>query len=243
MKFVNFWTLKFIVAGAILLVGFSGSACLADFWDDYDNGIISLSAGSITTEALGINGANKWDSGVTFSWLVTPMDDNGDSFTDYYNYLYTFTVPEAAADTLSHMTIEVSSNVDMVSDVVIQGTVSPSDLSPEVGDIDGISHALKLDFFDDAFPGTTEYEWQWSFDSYREPMWGDFYAKGGGNESDGTLTYAINSGFGSDFYGTDPGGSQAWISVPDTNVIPVPGAVLLGVLGLCAAGIKLRKFA
>jgi hypothetical protein len=29
----------------------------------------------------------------------------------------------------------------------------------------------------------------------------------------------------------------------DATVVPVPGAVLLGMLGLCAAGLKLRKYA
>ncbi len=29
----------------------------------------------------------------------------------------------------------------------------------------------------------------------------------------------------------------------DATVVPVPGAVLLGILGLCAAGLKLRKYA
>jgi hypothetical protein len=33
----------------------------------------------------------------------------------------------------------------------------------------------------------------------------------------------------------------AWV-VSDQAVVPLPGAVLLGVIGLCAAGVKLRKF-
>ena len=38
-------------------------------------------------------------------------------------------------------------------------------------------------------------------------------------------------------------GGDAYIAVPDTAYVPVPGAVILGLLGLGAAGIKLRKFA
>ena len=73
-----------------------------------------------------------------------------------------------------------------------------------------------------------------SFYSDRAPMWGSFYAKDGTDGSNDV--YAYNSGFsgvGSDF-----------IAVPDTTTtVPVPGAVLLGMLGLAVAGSKLRKFA
>ena len=59
-------------------------------------------------------------------------------------------------------------------------------------------------------------------------MEGDFYTKGGPD------TYAYNSGFG-----TLDGAN---IPVPNSHYVPVPGAVLLGLLGLGAAGIKLRRF-
>jgi hypothetical protein len=59
-------------------------------------------------------------------------------------------------------------------------------------------------------------------------MEGDFYTKGGPD------TYAFNSGFG--ILDGDN------ILVPNSHYVPVPGAVLLGLLGLGAAGIKLRRF-
>ena len=39
------------------------------------------------------------------------------------------------------------------------------------------------------------------------------------------------------------GGSGAHFAMDNFTIVPVPGAVLLGLLGLSAAGIKLRKFA
>jgi hypothetical protein len=81
--------------------------------------------------------------------------------------------------------------------------------------------------FDSALFEEDAGEWTVTFDSYRNPMWGDFYAMGG-------QSYAYNADFG------DPDGIYK-IAVPDTSYVPVPGAALLGFLGLGAAGLKLRK--
>ena len=69
------------------------------------------------------------------------------------------------------------------------------------------------------------------------PTWGDFYAKDG-KDNHGTIdVYAYNTNFGADNNST-----LYKVAVPDTKtVVPVPGAVLLGRLGLSAAGRKLRR--
>jgi hypothetical protein len=83
------------------------------------------------------------------------------------------------------------------------------------------------------------------FNSYRQPVWGDMYAKDGQAQGNG-WNYLFNVGFTSPDW--DPvvaahdGAEAGHLLVPDT-VVPVPGAVLLGLLGLGAAGLKLRKFA
>jgi hypothetical protein len=52
-----------------------------------------------------------------------------------------------------------------------------------------------------------------------------------------------------DLYGSIDGSTSDWdytdfvVMVESVNPVPVPGAVLLGILGLSAAGIKLRRFA
>ena len=51
----------------------------------------------------------------------------------------------------------------------------------------------------------------------------DFYASGGGWQAGQDESWAIDN--------------------VEVTVVPVPGAVLLGILGLSVAGIKLRKFA
>lgn len=46
------------------------------------------------------------------------------------------------------------------------------------------------------------------------------------------------------FISTVTGSQNAWgPALDNVSVVPVPGAVLLGILGLSAAGVKLRKFA
>ena len=85
--------------------------------------------------------------------------------------------------------------------------------------------------FDKPLELTTE---QVSFNSSRMPMWGNFYSKDG--KVAGIDAVAYNTGL-------DPSVTDgAYIPVPDT-VVPVPGALLLGMLGMSVAGMKLRKYA
>ncbi len=95
--------------------------------------------------------------------------------------------------------------------------------------------------------------------SSQAPMWGSFYARGSDGPSEATNQgfldsavwdsglggYTVSSGFAFDsmLSCNDPS-VLAWILVPDTmTVVPVPAAVLLGLLGLGVAGMKLRRCA
>ena len=77
--------------------------------------------------------------------------------------------------------------------------------------------------------------------------WGSYTAVGGGENwlttaysgtAGTTLTIAITSPCSTSW-------QQTWgqLAIDEVVAVPVPGAVLLGILGLSAAGVKLRKFA
>jgi hypothetical protein len=82
-----------------------------------------------------------------------------------------------------------------------------------------------------------------SFDSNRVPVWGDFFAKDGQDKRSEQWTYLYNSGFLADDP-TDPigdGSVNNHLLVPDTYVVPAPGAVAMGSLGLAFAGWLRRR--
>jgi len=222
-----------LLATAIVLVGFSGSRCLADLsagssgdltWDIPENEIV---AGLI------------WDDISTkITWDVDPIDIGDNGTIDYYHYAYTFTAPSPGS--LSHFILEVSPQFEtgdfwnLTSGLGFEGPDDYGPGDPANPNIPGGVWGLK---FADSFtqnPITGAFEW--SFDSTRVPVWGDFYAKGGVDN------YAYNSGF----MVADPTtllGDGKHIAVPDTYKVPTPTAVLLGILGLGAVGLKLRKYA
>lgn len=210
----------------IVLVGLSGSVCLADLY----SGSITSTLGEILTEG-------DWTSGeVTVSWEITEVTDADlDPDVDYYHYEYTVTVPEAPA--MSHFVLQVSP--EFAAEDLFDLDYEPGDLAAVgPGNYEGI-WGLK---FEDQF--SSDLTQTWSFNCLREPLWGDFYAKAG-SALGGPYGIAYNEGFGIDPYGINGGLAQglAYIARIDTNYVPVPTAVLLGILGLGVVGIRLRKYA
>jgi hypothetical protein len=231
----------------ILLVCFcSGSRCFAGLYD-----------GSLTwnSDGTGIIANDGWqDPDTEIVWLVLPPGtEEGQSGGQYFTYQYTFTVPsEGQAKQLSHFILEVSDTFGEFEERFVNASLNPEEgLIAELKTyypsdpitekpqpyMPGPIYGLKFegDYFSE---GEDVVQWTWSFNSLREPVWGDFYAVNGFSKQFDVYVAAWNAGFL-----VEPDIEAGHIAVPDTTVIPLPGAVLLGVLGLGAAGIKLRKFA
>jgi hypothetical protein len=175
----------------------------------------------------------NWQSGngqTSLLWRVS-YDDT----TSLWTYNYTFNV--AASPGISHVIIEVSNENISIASGSTPGLMDTYGTSPSnPGWPSNVS-----------FPGIKwedlegEYRWNWNVVTDRNPMWGDFYAKGGANNN---LGYAYNSMFGTDTFGPiGDGNNGGWALVPDTDVVgkvPEPTTLILYGLGFAGAGLYRR---
>lgn len=242
---------RFSGMGVVLaLVAILSTASLAGF---------SGSLGALPTgdPAGGLIGGGNWANGGSLSWTVS-FNDN----LQRWHYSYTLTVPGTPA--ISHFIVEVSDDNGQaftkdnlfdptsdpegwIDDISIQFYTSATGNSNPGMPSEGI-YGIKFDATDDEELETRSLTI--AFDSDRVPVWGDFYAKGG------DASYIFNSGLGWDDPLDAPHDLAHWttvplstgnytdvahVLVPDTiTLVPVPGAMLLGSLGLGFAG-WLRK--
>ena len=216
---------------AALVLAFSTPRCLADIYiapGITESGALTGGGGGIITNSS--DPLIAWGPLTSFYYEVSrPLDQ-----TLPLHYKYTFT-PSPDAPSWSHFILEVSQEGDLPAfdlsnpmDFSGAGVFEDEDPtfygpSPSNPGIPGTIFGIKYDTTASGSGSTVE------FDSYRLPMWGDFYIKGGRSP------YAYNSGFGAL--------DGANILVPDGAYVPLPGAFLLGLVGLGAAGMKLRKYA
>lgn len=179
-----------------------------------------------------ISGGQTWSpvgDGLTFNWAV------GQNADQSWHYEYTFSngSGQPLMMDVSHFIISVSENLMM------------GDVFHFTGDVDSV----ELDTFGPGVsnPGFPEGQSMYglkinlegeqttvAFDSTRSPMWGDFYAKGGGRPKN----YAYNSDFGiaaanlHDYQGTpvDEHG-QTLFKVLVPNTVPEPATLVILALG------------
>lgn len=198
-------------------------------------------AGSLSSLDGGLQGTGFWPNyngaGTTIEWLIEDSPDG------MWTYTYTLTVPRAD---VSHFILEVSGsfladdafNVSGLFDTWYVAThpgspgvnTQPNPYMP--GDLYGIKF--------DSTTGTTV---EISFNSYRTPVWGDFYAKCG--NVGGTQNTIWNTGF----LAADPtapaadGSLNNHLLVPDSvdTRVPEPGTLALLGLGLPALRLLRRR--
>lgn len=160
--------------------------------------------GSLTSTGGGLVGGGAWASGSTFGWTVTQETQGG-----IWQYDYELSVQSKDA---SHFIVELTSDLkeDEIALLNFQywtggawASWTPKEMEirtfysnePEApgmpeypdGSISEI-YGIKLDLPD--VPATNL---RWSFQSVRNPVWGDFYAKDG--RSGAPFAYLYNVGF------------------------------------------------
>ena len=201
---------------AMLVMGLSASAGLMD----------SIS----TTDELMASG-DWFTDGFKVAWEISPILGELD-YRWHYRYEFTKSDDSSLAKDVSHFIIQVSEN--FTSDDISGGLVPDwyDAGNPSNPGIPGAIWGIKIDL---------DGENGFSFDSTRDPMWGDFYAKDGVASTGDTKNYVHNSSFGEEVanvndYNADNaiGVNQSplhKILVPDT--VPEPATmVLLGLGGL-----------
>lgn len=189
--------------------------------------------GSLSSPSQLIVGGNWVDSGYVVSYEVT-QNMNG---TWHYEYSLRTLSGGGLTPNTSHFVLQLSENINPQTDLfnfsgpiadIEYGTFGPSPGNPGFPAGESI-FGMKIN--------TTNGVADFSFDSVRAPMWGDFYAKGASD-------FAYNSDLGvfvanaNDYLSPAMGALGQPLNkilVPDT-VIPAPGAAaLLGLGGLLAA--------
>ena len=183
--------------------------------------------------ASGVDGNGLWNTSSTatkITWAVTLS-------SGLWHYNYKLEVPKSD---ISHMIIEASANFkksDILNFCVNQGyvgsySVGTFNAPPPSNPGQQPNPYMPGNIYGIKFDNTSGETLEFSFDSYRTPVWGDFYAKGG--NTGGSPNSAWNAGF----LAVDPmtaaaDGSQGFhILVPDTKVVPEPASIIALVVGI-----------
>jgi hypothetical protein len=125
--------------------------------------------GSLSTEDGGVAGTGSWvsdpDNPATVAWSVSKQPG------EPWHYEYHFTVNQYD---ISHIIIETASNFAASDLLNYVGTTEIGNFGPESGNPN-----MPCDIYGIKFDEVTGTDLWITFDSWRGPQWGNFYAKGG----------------------------------------------------------------
>ena len=199
--------------------------------------------GSLSSHvANGISSGGEWglnEDGFQIKWTISQNDDQ----SWHYKYDFFKANGDPLRKLISHFDFSLSDNIiaddlyNFGSDIgeITFGTFGPGPSSPAFPTGESI-YGVKLDLINNQTVA--------EFDSTRQPMWGDFYTKGG--ISYGNWNYAYNTDIGvevanlHDYMGTpiDTYGNKLFkILVP--NTIPEPTTICM--LGIGALSFIRKK--
>ncbi len=221
-------TPSLLVAAALTVLVVSGT-CSA-----------GISYSGALSSSSGLYGAEDWTSGASISWTVEQIGSQ---------WSYTYEINVANKD-VSHFIIELS-----------DGAVKSDFWDVSLNDV---TYELEHEDFDtynssgqgNSNPGIPddiygmkiepdveeEYFLKFSFTTYRQPVWADFYAKDG--KTSGNDVYMYNVGFGDPDSDPDMDTNPAAHNSVDFHILApddVPEPATLALIGLGGIGMLLRK--
>lgn len=201
---------------------------------------LDLYSDTLTFESGGIVATANWDHpGTWLNWNILQVDP------DLWHYEYVW---HTDGSDLSHIVLELTEGAVAADFGNWQTTYAGVESgSPEFGwfsadqgasnpGMPSAVYGLKLDIASDTDV------FGFSFDTWRAPVWGDVYAKGGrhavGTDAVGGFTYAYNTGLTVEDVDLNDG---YHVAVPNGYAVSDPG-VTAALLGLAMAGIdRMRR--
>jgi hypothetical protein len=192
----------------------------------------TLYTGSLSGADGELAGVGGWTDSASISWSVSQNED----LSWHYNYVLSVDEAEKA---IGHFILETSATFTEDNIYNMDGAFggieikTHSAMSPGSPDQPADIYGIKFDDTD----GTTL---TIDFDSQRDPIWGDFYAKGGGKIKSQVWNGGITV---VDPIGVSNGSFNNHILVPDTtsSMVPEPASMLLISLGALMISSRPKK--